>query len=80
MLLIASAALMGICNHSMSEFRMYEKILAVDGRPKQYKRRLDLADELIKETGRKDWAVRLGMVQADKGKGNEDMDQGPKIM
>jgi hypothetical protein len=79
-LLLASSAYMGICNHAISEFRMYDKIIAVDGEPKKYNRRLDLADELIKETGRKDWAIRLGMVQADKNKSNEDIDQGPKIM
>ncbi|KAK5058742.1 hypothetical protein LTR84_011006 [Exophiala bonariae] len=32
---------------------------------KSYTRRLDLANELINETGRSDWAVRLGMINLD---------------
>ena len=50
-LLLASSAYMGICNQAISEFRMYNKIIAADGEPKKYKRRLELAEELIKETG-----------------------------
>jgi len=34
-------------------------------RVKRYKRRLDMADELIKETGRDDWAIKLGVVNAE---------------
>ena len=44
---------------------MHDCVLAVKERSKQYVRRLDLAHELIKETGRDDWAKQLGMIKGD---------------
>ena len=79
-LLLSSAGLLGMCNHYINEFCMYGKVLTVDGEPKKYERRLHLANELIEQTGRRDWAIRLGMVQADKSDKEESIDQGPKIM
>lgn len=79
-LLIGSMALLAISNQCTTEFRMYGKVMAVDGQPKKYGRRLELAEELIDETGRNDWAIRLGMIQADKAKPDGNIDEGPKIM
>jgi hypothetical protein len=79
-LFVSSAALLGICNHYISKFRMYDKVLLVDGEPKEYNRRLQLADELIEQTGRRDWAIRLGMKKADEDATDGNIDQGPKIM
>ena len=76
-LLICSAALLGTVNACTHSFRMYGRSICADGPPKGYKRRLDLADELIRATGRKDWAIRMGMVQADDPLSSE---QGPKFM
>lgn len=80
LLFVGSAALLGISNHCTTRFYMYGKLLTMDGEPKKYERRLDLADDLIKQTGRKDWAIRLGMVQAEKHDKGDSVDQGPKIM
>jgi hypothetical protein len=33
--------------------------------PQKFNRRLDLAEMLIKQTGRKDWAIRLGLINGD---------------
>jgi hypothetical protein len=78
-LLVISASLIALSNSCTQEFRMYGKVMKKHGAPKQYARRLDLADELIKDTGRKDWAIRLGMIQATKSEG-DNIEQGPKIM
>jgi hypothetical protein len=43
---------------------------------KKYKRRLDMAEELIKETGRRDWAEKMGMVKQKPGKGDPAGDEG----
>ncbi|KAI0505323.1 hypothetical protein F5B22DRAFT_661635 [Xylaria bambusicola] len=61
-LLIASAGLLAIVNGTTKDLQMHGKIVSVLGKPKPYNRRQELADELIKETGRDDWAVRLGMI------------------
>ena len=79
LLLVETTALIGLSNLFTEELHMYDKVIGVYGSPKPYARRLDLADELIKETGRKDWAIRLGMVQATKGE-DENFEQGPKTM
>ncbi|KXS95054.1 hypothetical protein AC578_3884 [Pseudocercospora eumusae] len=64
-LLFGSVALLGIANECTQVLQMHGRVVEVVGLPKAYPRRLALAEELILETGRKDWAVRLGMVQPD---------------
>ena len=68
-LLLVSVGLVALSNESQAELRMHGCTVKVDGAPKKYARRLDLADELIRYTGRDDWAIRLGMVnqKADGG-------------
>lgn len=61
-LLIGSVGLLAIANSETKDLLMHGRIIKVADDRKAYKRRLDLADELIKETGRDDWAVRLGMI------------------
>lgn len=63
--LLASTALLGISNSQQKALCMHGHVLGVKGKPKAYARRLDLAKELIKETGKSDWAVGLGMVKAE---------------
>ena len=60
-LLISSAGLLAIANHHTEVLSMHGNVIQVrDRRP--YARRLDLARELIKQSGRDDWALRLGMI------------------
>ena len=61
-LLVVSVGLVALSNEAQRELRMHGCTVKVDGVPKKYARRLDLADELIRYTGRDDWAIRLGMV------------------
>ncbi|OCK79938.1 hypothetical protein K432DRAFT_353940 [Lepidopterella palustris CBS 459.81] len=62
MLLLASTAILGMSNLLLPKQRMHDRVISVVGEPVKYKRRLDLAKQLIKETGRDDWAVGLGMI------------------
>ncbi|KAI5820326.1 hypothetical protein BZA77DRAFT_274802 [Pyronema omphalodes] len=64
-LLLFSASLLGLSNKVRRTFHMHGCVLKVDGEPKRYERRLDLAQELIKEFKRSDWAVGLGMIRPD---------------
>lgn len=61
-LLLLSAGLLAVSNDLQGSLYMHGCRVQVEGNPKKYARRLDLADELIKYTGRDDWAIRLGMV------------------
>lgn len=65
--LLGSALLLGCANISVDTdtLLMHECFLAVKERSEQYVRRLDLAHELIAETGRDDWAKQLGMIKGD---------------
>jgi hypothetical protein len=67
-LLLISAALLGLCNAWTSNLRMFGRVVSQGGPAKAYRRRLDLANELIKETGRDDWAIAMGMIAAPAGK------------
>ena len=64
---MTSAALLGACNIATKELRMFERSGKVVGEPKKYARRLLLANELVEETGRTDWAVGLGMIKPPGG-------------
>ncbi len=62
LLLVSSAGLLAIANGRTEDLQMHGNIIKVDGLRKKYNRRLELAEELIRETGRSDWAARLGMI------------------
>ncbi|KAK0451153.1 uncharacterized protein EV420DRAFT_1482562 [Desarmillaria tabescens] len=65
-LLLSSVALLGLCNSMTKCLQMYDLIVRVEGKPKWYERRLDMVKELVKETGRKDWAICMRlMVEED---------------
>lgn len=70
-LLLASVSLLGLSNELARTFHMHGRVLKVAGQPKPYVRRLDLAEELIRESGRSDWAIGLGMVVPDTQKKND---------
>ena len=61
-LLLLSVGLVAMSNEMQESLYMHGCKVQVDGEPKKYARRLDLAHELIKYTGRDDWAIRLGMI------------------
>lgn len=65
-LLLVSPGLLVISNKNIKAFQMFGRSIMVDGEPKAYERRLYLAEELIKSTGRDDWAIRLGMINSEK--------------
>ncbi|EME89023.1 uncharacterized protein MYCFIDRAFT_25251 [Pseudocercospora fijiensis CIRAD86] len=74
-LLFGSGGLLGIANECTEVLQMHGRLIEVTGLPKAYPRRLALAEELILKTGRKDWAVRVGMVQPDhKIKSEKELD------
>ena len=79
-LLFSSAALLGIANEYTDVLKMHGRLIRVEGVPKAYKRRLDLAEALVKETGRDDWVVRMGMALPNKSTGEKTQEEGPVTM
>lgn len=61
-LLFCSVGLLGIANEYTDVLKMHGRRVEMDGTPRRYERRLEMAEHLIAETGREDWAVRLGMI------------------
>ncbi|KAJ5534918.1 hypothetical protein N7527_001172 [Penicillium freii] len=61
-LLLVSAGLLELCTGLATRLQMYGRTIRVVGKPIPYTRRLDLVEELIRETGRDDWAMGLGMI------------------
>ena len=61
-LLIGSAGLLAVTNVATKNLHMHGRVVKVQGKRRPYGRRLDLANALIEETGRDDWAIRLGMI------------------
>ncbi|MCJ1385027.1 hypothetical protein MMC17_008145 [Xylographa soralifera] len=76
-LLLLSAGFLGFSNDQVEEYQMFGRSIKAVGQAKAYKRRRDLADELIGETGREDWAIRLGMINAGSDSKNV---QGVQVM
>ena len=66
-LLLVSVGLLGLCNAFTRDLQMYEYKVHVVAGPKKYSRRLDMANELIEETDRDDWAIGMGLILAPSG-------------
>lgn len=58
-LLIGSVTLLAVVNAATNDLLMHGCIIKAVDKPKAYERRKDLAEELIKETGRVVWAIRM---------------------
>ena len=65
-LLLLGTGLLALINRGTKALRMHGREVRVK-KVSSYERRRVLADELIKETGRKDWAMGMGMVPPDEG-------------
>ncbi|ODH50420.1 hypothetical protein GX48_03381 [Paracoccidioides brasiliensis] len=61
-LFVISTALLASSNAMTSELYMHGRKISATGKSKKYARRLDMANDLIQETRREDWALRLGMI------------------
>ncbi|PGH02630.1 hypothetical protein GX51_04513 [Blastomyces parvus] len=61
-LFVFSTALLALTNAMTSELHMHGRKISAMGKSIKYGRRLDMANELIRETKRDDWALRLGMI------------------
>lgn len=64
-LLLLSTMLLGLLNRSCSHMLMYDRRVEVSGPPRQFERRLAMVDALIKESGREDWALSLGLKRRE---------------
>lgn len=61
-LLIASAGVLAIANETTPMLQMHGRVIKVEGPRTKYRRRLEMVEQLVKESGRDDWAMRMGMI------------------
>lgn len=79
-LLGGSVALLAIANSLTDKLLMHGYVIQkADGEPKKYRRRVELAHDLIKEMGRDDWAIRMGMIP-HKAESDGSVTPGPVVM
>ena len=71
-LFVVSFGLLALCNHSVNSLQMNGCVVRRKQQPQAYQRRLDLANQLIKESGRNDWAIRLGMIVPERKKSDDE--------
>ncbi|KAL8991821.1 MAG: hypothetical protein Q9169_007621 [Polycauliona sp. 2 TL-2023] len=64
-MLLVNAGLLALDNLRIKKLNMYGRTMEVVGEPKKYARRRNLAEQLIKESGRDDWAVAMGLIVKD---------------
>ena len=75
-LLIASAGMLAIANEMTQTLQMHGRVIKVEGQRTKYNRRLDMVQQLTNESGRDDWAMRMGMVVRKSGeKDDEEKDR-----
>lgn len=71
-MLLANSGLLALDNRQARVLNMYGRTMEVVGEPKEYARRRDLADQLIEESGRDDWAVAMGLIVREKASIEKD--------
>ncbi|KAL8965632.1 MAG: hypothetical protein Q9197_006416 [Variospora fuerteventurae] len=65
-MLLVNSGLLALENLQIRSLSMYGRTMEVVGEPKRYLRRRDLAEQLIRESGRDDWAVTMGLIVKDR--------------
>ncbi|SJL14835.1 uncharacterized protein ARMOST_18306 [Armillaria ostoyae] len=66
-LLLSTVALLTLCNSSTQCLQMCDRVIRRVRISERYPRRRVLADQLVAEMGRKDWAIGMGLVLPDPG-------------
>ncbi|KAL9010816.1 MAG: hypothetical protein Q9173_004283 [Seirophora scorigena] len=65
-MLLVNGGLLALDNLRIPRLNMYRRTMEAVGEPKRYFRRRHLAEQLITESGRDDWAVAMGLIVKDK--------------
>lgn len=74
-LLIASAGVLAIANETTRMLQMHGRVIQVEGSRTKYRRRLDMVEQLVKDSGRDDWALRMGMIVRKDDEKNKRLSQ-----
>ncbi|KAL8796486.1 MAG: hypothetical protein Q9195_001160 [Heterodermia aff. obscurata] len=76
-MLLVNSGLLAFHNVRTRKLNMYGRTMEAVGEPKEYFRRRDLAEQLIKESGRDDWAVAMGLIV--KGVKSKEKQEGVRV-
>ncbi|KAK0200604.1 hypothetical protein DFS33DRAFT_1362909 [Desarmillaria ectypa] len=66
-LLLSTVALLTLCNSSTQCLQMCDRVIRKVRISERYPRRRVMADQLVAEMGRKDWAIGMGLILPDPG-------------
>lgn len=61
-LFLVTFGLLNFANQCSNTLQMHGRLVQIKHGPKSYARRRDLAEELMKETGKRHWAKKLGLL------------------
>ncbi|EKM56384.1 uncharacterized protein PHACADRAFT_183079 [Phanerochaete carnosa HHB-10118-sp] len=61
-LLLFNAGVLGLANAATHSLHIFDRVVAVEGEPVRYERRLDMVRHMIRETKHSGWALRMGMI------------------
>lgn len=78
-LVVASVGLLAVANEYTEILQMHGNVVKVKGQRKAYKRRLEMAEQLIEESGRDDWALRMGMIVSSSKNEKPEKASPPKV-
>lgn len=79
-LMISNSVLLKVGTALTDRLVLYDRDIQIKGARKSYGRRLDMAEELIKETGRDDWCEKMGIVLTKNSKDTQDHKTGAAHM
>ena len=78
--LLVNAACLGCANARTNTLSMKNRVITIESPSVAYERRKALAEELIKESGRDDWAVAMGLIPPKNDSSIKSEQTGPAIM
>lgn len=65
-LLIVSSGILAVVNESTRMLHMHGRVIKVEGLRTKYEWKLDMVKQLVKESGRDGWALRMGYESPEK--------------
>jgi hypothetical protein len=79
LLVVVSVGLLAVANEHTEILQMHGNIVKVQGPRKAYNRRREMAEQLVQESGRDDWALRMGIIVLSSRNEKTETDFSPKI-
>lgn len=80
LLMFATALMVELANGCTDELRLHGKVVRRHGKRNRYERRMQMAEDLVKEVGRDDWCEKMGMVLSSRKEKTGSKQSGPVVV